>query len=106
MAVSVNFVRSCDRCQKPWDVRRVSYAEGLPVVEEKTWVLTFAGKQMFSYNDLCPRCEGVMGKLVRQMRLDSDDNEEKKDAGPSTDETKKEDTAVPGTGDKDPSHPF
>lgn len=113
MSVHVSFNRNCDRCEKPFDLRTLKYEEGLPPIEVKALVLTDGGKQVFSYADLCPTCEGVVGKLVRRLLLDEE--REKKvtttDAGPKsegvTEQTNKELTepvaASPSGAD---DHPF
>lgn len=94
-------------------MQRISYDAGLPKLDPKPWVLTHDGKQVFSFNDLCPSCEGVVGKLAKRMSLDEDKkDEEKAAAGPNTDElTKpnvisKEADAVAEEGAQDPDHPF
>lgn len=81
MGVHVTFNRTCDRCGKPFDMQAVTYEKGLPALDPKPWVLTHAGKQVFSFEDLCPSCEGVFGKLVKRLTLD--DEEKKKDDGAS-----------------------
>jgi hypothetical protein len=99
MSVHVTFNRNCDRCEKPFDQRILKYEEGLPPIEAKALVLTDGGKQVFSYADLCPTCEGVVGKLVRRLKMDEEKEkkDEKKmttDAGPksegATEKTNKE----------------
>lgn len=113
MAVHVNFNRTCDRCGKPFDLQRISYEVGLPKLDPNPWVLTHGGKQVFSFEDLCPSCEGVVGKLAKRMSLDEDkkDEDKKIGAGLNTDEltqpnVNEESGAVPEAGDQDPEHPF
>ena len=109
MTVHVSFNRNCDRCEKPFDQRAIKYEDGLPPIETKALVLTDGGKQVFSYGDLCPTCEGVVRKLVKRLMLD-EEREKKTDAGPksegATEQSEKEETkepvAVPASGE----HPF
>ena len=110
MTVHVTFNRNCDRCEKPFDLRTVKYEEGLPPIESKALVLTDGGKQVFSYSDLCPSCEGVVGKLLKRLMLE-EERDKKTDAGPksegATEQTNKELTepvaaSTSGTDD----HPF
>lgn len=108
MSVHVSFNRNCDRCEKPFDQRTLKYEEGLPPIVNSALVLTDNGKQVFSYSDLCPSCDGVVRKLVKKLLLDE---EKKTDAGPksegATEQANKELTepvAAPASGTDD--HPF
>lgn len=120
MGVHVTFNRTCDRCGKPFDMRNVSYAEGLPKVQSNPLVLTHGGKQVFSFDDLCGTCEGVVGKLIKRLSLDeeekkkdesaSDGSKPKKDESAKTDEGPKTSEEVPkgvqSEGDDEKDHPF
>lgn len=109
MSVHVSFNRNCDRCEKPFDMRSIKYEDGLPVVETKTLVLTDGGKQVFSYADLCPSCEGVVGKLIKRLMLD-EEREKKTDAGPksegATEQSNKELTEPVAASTSGEDHPF
>lgn len=127
MGVQIRFNRTCDRCSKPFDQRQLVLEEGLPVITRVAWTLTHGGKQVFSFADLCPSCEGVVGKLVKRFTLDDDEKDEKKneeqpvpqekapevkkdEAVPNVDElTKpnvKEGEAADQLGDDEKDHPF
>lgn len=109
MTVHVSFNRVCDRCEKPFDMRTIKYEEGLPPVETKALVLTDGGKQVFSYADLCPTCEGVVRKLIKRMTLD-EEREKKTDASPksegATEQAEKELTEPIAASTGGDEHPF
>jgi hypothetical protein len=110
MTVHVSFNRNCDRCEKPFDMRAIKYEEGLPPLETKALVLTDGGKQVFSYADLCPTCEGVVRKLLKRLMLE-EEREKRTDASPksegTTEQAEKELTepVVASTSGTD-DHPF
>lgn len=103
MAVHLVFHKTCDRCGKPFDTRNLKLADGLPAYEPQPLVLTKGGKQMFSFTDLCGKCDEVITKFVERICLDEK---------PITDESAKPAEAEKGAGEqsgkgaKKESHPF
>lgn len=70
MSAHIVFHKTCDRCARPYDHQTLKYESGLPARDLKALVLTEGGKQVFSYEDLCPRCEGVVTKLINRLKLE------------------------------------
>lgn len=103
MAVHLQFHKTCDRCGKPFDQRNLKLAEGLPTYEPRPVVLTKAGKQMFSFSDLCGKCDEVVTKLVERICLDEKPLNTDESAQPAEAEKGAEQS---GEGADNEAHPF
>jgi len=90
LAVHISFNKVCDRCGKPYDMQSIKYESGLPPLDPKPLVLTRAGLQVFSLEDLCPSCESVVDGLVDRLMLADDKKKSKKDDSSKKDDTSKE----------------
>jgi hypothetical protein len=105
MTLHLVFHKTCDRCGKPFDSRNLKYDEGLPQYEPQPLVLSRAGKQVFSFTDLCSKCEGVMENFIERIRLDEKpvltDKSEK-----AADGAEKGKSEQAGNGDKKEDPPF
>lgn len=98
MALHLVFHKTCDRCGKPFDSRNLKYDEGLPQYEPKPLVMSRAGEQVFSFTDLCSKCEGVVENFIERICLDEKPVLTDKSEKPAEAEKGKSEQA--GNGDK------
>lgn len=103
MSVHIAFHKTCDRCLRPFDHQGLSYEGGLPTRDPRGLVLTDGGKQVFSYDDLCPKCDGVVKNLIKKLTLDTDKETEIEAEKTPKEATPEEPEAVPEDGK---THPF
>lgn len=104
MTVHVTIHRTCDRCGKPFDSRNQRYEEELPKYERVPIEMLKAGKQVFSFTDLCSKCEEVINKLVERICLD--EKVTMRDESEKPAEAEKGASEQSGKGAKHDEHPF
>jgi hypothetical protein len=86
MTVTVSVQATCDRCQKPFEEQRVKQGEEIPTIARNHVIAVHTGpedengnlKQVFRFDDLCPKCADVVDKEIKRIRLEK---EEKKPNG-------------------------
>ena len=83
MAVLITVHAVCDRCQKPFEEQRVKQGEEIPVVARDHMIAVYSGpedeqgnlKQVFRFDDLCPKCVEVVDKEIKRIRLEKEEKD-------------------------------